>query len=159
MTPRYVDHPGFRLVGRALTIRGDEAGTAVPAFWDRCIGEGIFETFARICGEEPPASYGLVDDADEVTGAWDYIIGVEADETTEVPEGWVARDYPARRYAVFAVEGPIPQAIQDAWAAILRNWLPNSGFVYDQCPSFERYTHEDPAALACEIWIPIRPVR
>jgi AraC family transcriptional regulator len=54
-------------------------------------------------------------------------------------------------------------AIGPAWRALMRDWLPASGWQLDQRPCFERYPAGggfDPATrtFVCDICIPVTPL-
>lgn len=69
---------------------------------------------------------------------------------------------PGGRYASLAFRGPVAQ-MGDAWAALLRDWLPSSGLQLDARPSFEFYPRDasyDPktGVMGCQICIPVAPL-
>ena len=69
---------------------------------------------------------------------------------------------PGGKYAVLAFRGTVAQ-VGEAWAAILRDWLPDSGLQLDARPSFEYYPKGsvfDPKTgeFECEICIPVVPL-
>lgn len=74
-------------------------------------------------------------------------------ETTTIPGG---------EYAVMHFNDAL-NTIGDAWSALLRDWLPSSGFQLDSRPCFEHYPVEsnyDPETgiISCEICVPISPL-
>ncbi len=90
------------------------------------------------------------------------------DACAEVPDGFVppgegfVTTIPGGTYAVGHFDGTV-QAIGDAWAALLRDWLPASGFQLDARPAFEHYprgARHDPAdgSFECEICVPVVPL-
>jgi AraC family transcriptional regulator len=69
---------------------------------------------------------------------------------------------PGGRYAVLGFKGTANQ-IGEAWAGLLRDWLPSSGLQLDARPCFEYYPQGagyDPStgAFECEICIPVAPL-
>jgi AraC family transcriptional regulator len=65
---------------------------------------------------------------------------------------------PGGRYATLNFKGAIEQA-GEAWAALLRDWLPPYGFQLDARPCFEYYPQgaaSDPQTV--EICIPVMPL-
>ena len=69
---------------------------------------------------------------------------------------------PGGRYAVLVFKGSGEQ-VGEAWAALLRDWLPSSGLQLDARPCFEYYPKDaacDPqtGAFECEICIPVVPL-
>lgn len=65
------------------------------------------------------------------------------------------------RYAV-ATFRLLPEQYPDAWAAFMRDWLPDSGYAPDDRVCFERYLNNpetDPEGKHdVEIWLPVRPL-
>ena len=69
---------------------------------------------------------------------------------------------PGGKYAVLAFKGTGDQ-VGDAWAALLREWLPSSGLQLDARPCFEYFPKDaecDPktGAFECEICVPVVPL-
>lgn len=90
------------------------------------------------------------------------------DACVEIPENYIASgnaqstSIPGGKYAVMHFEEELAN-IGEAWAAILRDWLPSSGFQLDSRPCFEHYpvgSSYDPetGAINCEICVPISPL-
>lgn len=66
---------------------------------------------------------------------------------------------PGGKYAVVQFRGTVEQ-LGEAWAALLRDWLPSSGLQLDSRPSFEHYpkgtTYDcETGEIECEICIPV----
>jgi AraC family transcriptional regulator len=66
---------------------------------------------------------------------------------------------PGGKYAVLEFRGTV-ERVGEAWAALLRDWLPSSGLQLDNRPCFERYpsgaaTGCDNGEFECEICIPV----
>ncbi len=69
---------------------------------------------------------------------------------------------PGGRYAVLAFNGSAEQ-VGEAWASLLRDWLPSSGLQLDARPCFEYYPKDtacdaETGAFECEICIPVAPL-
>ena len=47
------------------------------------------------------------------------------------------------------------QAIQDLERRIVTEWLPTSGYEYDNGPDIEVYLEPDPSQARFEVWIPV----
>lgn len=87
------------------------------------------------------------------------------DACVEVPEGFVGAGnhqmttIPGGKYAVTHFKGTT-ESIGDAWAALLRDWLPASGMQLDSRPFFEYYPRDstyDPKTgeFTCDLCIPV----
>jgi AraC family transcriptional regulator len=76
---------------------------------------------------------------------------------------WVnVMDLPGGKYAVAAYTGTARQ-IQDAWDALYRSWLPESGYQPDDRPCLELYRGNpeaggSPGAFCSDLCVPIRPL-
>ena len=82
----------------------------------------------------------------------DFIVSGDALKTT-IPGG---------KYAVLRIKGSVAE-IGDAWASLLRDWLPSSGLQLDARPAFEYYPKDaecDPrtGVMECEICVPVAPL-
>ncbi len=82
----------------------------------------------------------------------DFIVTGSAHKTT-IPGG---------KYAVLKFKGTVEQ-IGEAWASILRDWLPSSGLQLDARPAFEYYPKNaafdnKTGEFECEISIPVAPL-
>jgi len=89
----------------------------------------------------------------------DQYIGVATSE--EVPAGWDVLPVAASAWAVFSVQGPFPQTVQETWARIASEWLPTSGYELTGGPEILWNEGKDTSRkdYRSEIWIPVaRPV-
>jgi len=69
---------------------------------------------------------------------------------------------PGGKYAVLKFRGTVEQ-VGEAWAALLRDWLPSSGLQLDSRPCFEYYPEGAPSEcetgeFECEICVPVVPL-
>lgn len=73
-------------------------------------------------------------------GKVDFVAGMIADESREVPEGLVRREIPGGLYASFHCT---MSSIGPTWGTIYREWLPSSGYQEDETrPALEIYPPE-----------------
>ncbi len=49
----------------------------------------------------------------------------------------------------------MPKAIQNLEEKIITQWLPSSGYEYDNGPDIEVYLTPNPAHAHFEVWIPV----
>ncbi|MCU6712088.1 GyrI-like domain-containing protein [Paenibacillus sp. J5C_2022] len=164
MEARIITKPGFDVIGYAIRTRtvDGENNRDIPAFWQRYAQEGMGKRLHDQAASN--AEYGICDDFDCQSNEFSYIIGVEAKEDAIVPEGAIRRRYPERMYAVFTTPKAAPeqyvQSIQDTWAAIFRDWLPNSNYEHTAAPEFEYYDErscsERNELLEMDIYIPVK---
>lgn len=141
---------GFRLLVYGKMFTEESSAKGIPAFWDEYYREEIYK--------KAPGYLGIC--AQEKDGAKEFLygIGCDADDVAEVPEGFQIIDIPAYTWAIFKCVGPMPDAIQNMWDVIYREWLP--GAEYELIPDYdiENYLPGDNTAsdYVSEIWLPVR---
>ncbi len=108
--------------------------------------------------------YGISHDDPSITSPKQcrYDACVEVSQAFEPAGKALKTTLPGGRYAVLEFEGRAEE-IGEAWAGLLRDWLPSSGLQLDARPSFEHYARNakyDPktGAFACEICVPVAPL-
>lgn len=108
--------------------------------------------------------YGMSPDDPSITAPerCRYDAAVEVPAGTPLAGASLEALIPGGRYAVLPFEGTV-DTINDAWTALLRDWLPASGLQLDQRPCFEHYpagARFDPATgvFDCEICVPVAPL-
>jgi AraC family transcriptional regulator len=108
--------------------------------------------------------YGISHDDPSITDAtqcrYDACAEVAADFV--VSGGALKTILPGGKYASLGFQGT-SREVGEAWAALLRDWLPSSGMQLDARPCFEHYpvtAKYDPktGAFECEICIPVVPL-
>lgn len=131
-------------------------GKPIGEFWQQVVAPWMLTNNLMGC-----VRYGVSHDDPSITAAEQ----LRYDACVEVPEGWRgAGNYhettiPGGRYATTRFRGTTDQ-IADAWAALLREWLPSSGLQLDARPFFEYYPLDaryDPAtgAFECDLCVPV----
>lgn len=102
---------------------------------------------------------GIAHDNPELTapGKCRYDCGIVLSGSYELESEINETILPGGKYAVFAVEHSI-EAIAKLWKEIFSVWLPDSGYVMDNKPTFERYqgTEIGIEPDTCEICIPVK---
>ena len=76
--------------------------------------------------------------------------------------GAIKTTIPGGKYAQVKFKGTVAQVVQ-AWAALLRDWLPASGLQLDVRPCFEYYPKGDgfdseTGDFECELYMPVAPL-
>lgn len=134
-------------------------GEAVGQFW--------FDTvvpWMELHGLMGEPRYGIAQDEPSVTDAsrCRYDAGVEVPPDFVPSGGAQVATLRGGRYAVLPVRAT-SDTIGDAWTAMLRDWLPDSGLKIAFGPCFEHYPRDagyDPATgeFECEICLPVAPL-
>jgi AraC family transcriptional regulator len=131
-------------------------GEPISEFWQRTVYPWMVTN--NLLGQP---RYGIPHDDAAIT-APDKL---RYDACVEVPEGFVGAGphllttIPGGKYAVTHFKGTAGK-IGDVWAALLRDWLPESGMQLDSRPFFEYYSREstfDPRTgiFTCDLCIPV----
>ncbi|UNK16919.1 AraC family transcriptional regulator [Paenibacillus sp. N3/727] len=162
---RIVTKPSFDVIGYSIRTRNVDGqnNRDIPAFWQRYLHEKLGQRLYEQAASN--VEYGICDDFDMDSGEFSYIIGVEAKEDAELPEGATRWYYPEQTYAVFttpkASHGQFTESIQNTWAAIFNEWLPQAAYEHGGTPEFEYYDErcwqDRNELLEMDIYIPVKP--
>lgn len=113
---------------------------------------------------EDHARYGISHDDPSITAPEQcrYDACAEVDADFVATGGANQTTVPGGKYAVLKFKGTAEQ-VGEAWSALLRDWLPSSGFQLDDRPCFEYYPkgadcNGKPGEFECEISIPVAPL-
>lgn len=129
MQPQIVSKPAFTVVG--MQIRTTPMNPEIPQLWDRFAPR--IDEVAGIA--EPHVSYGLMGHYDEKMG-FDYMAGVAAQQTDNLPAGMTTWEVPAYTYAVF--EATLP-TLGEVFGHIYNSWLADSDYRASTDVNFEQY--------------------
>ena len=153
MNYRIEKKDAFRVVGVSSPMETDmeKNFSVIPLFWEKCLSNGTIE---KLCGIMDDNRKGVLGISKFVCDeGWKYYIAVFAGGSCE---GFETLDIPSRTWAVFDGSGKSPEAIQVLEKKIFTEWLPSSGYEYDQWPDVEFYISPDPQNAVFEIWIPVK---
>lgn len=155
MNYKIVTKDAFRIVGVKvhLNMKTEECFEKVPQFWQETVQSGIVPGICSLM-DQPP--YGLLGVSTCMDGEeMDYYIAVSTQK--EAPAGMGEYWVPAGTWAVFECLGAMPEAIQSLQKRIITEWLPASGYEYDNGPDIEVYFEGDQqsADYRSEVWLPI----
>lgn len=153
MNYRIEKKDAFRVVGVSSPMETDmeKNFSVIPLFWEKCLSNGTIEKLCGIMDDNRKGVLGISKCVyDE---GWKYYIAVFAGGSCE---GFETLDIPSRTWAVFDGSGKSPEAIQELEKRIFTEWLPSSGYEYDQWPDVEFYISPDPQNAVFEIWIPVK---
>ena len=143
----------FRIVGVAepLEKECEKNFEIVPKMWERAAANGTIQKLLGMMSGQPAGLLGvcIANDAEE----WRYFIAVASSQ--EADNAFKQYTVPSLTWAIFSGEGQCPGAIQELGKQIMTNWLPTSGYEYDNGPDVEVYLTPDPQNAKFEVWIPI----
>ncbi len=143
----------FRIVGlsRPLEPEIEKNFAVVPGLWQEAAMNGTVEKLAGMMDTAPMGILGVSVCNDEEQ--WKYFLAAASTKKDDSLEEYMV---PAFTWAIFSGEGACPGAIQELERRIVTEWLPTSGYEYDNGPDIEVYLNPDPSDAKFEVWIPIR---
>jgi AraC family transcriptional regulator len=143
----------FRIVGVSEPLQKEieKNFEAVPRMWEKAAIDGTVQKLAGMMDSSPKGILGVCACGDSED--WRYLIAVASTKET----GSTLEQYtvPALTWAIFSGAGECPTAIQELEKRIVSEWLPASGYEYDNGPEIEVYLTPDPQNSEFEVWIPI----
>lgn len=149
MNYRIEKKDAFRIVGVSAPLENDieKNFAVVPQMWQRVAVDGTVNRLVGMMNTDVKGVLGVSACGSE--DEWKYYIAVASD----VPAGEGMEEYtvPAFTWAVFSGEGVCPQAIQELEQRIVTEWLPTSGYEYDNGPDVELYISPDPQNAKFEV--------
>lgn len=158
MKYRIVEREAFQVAGvkREFLCPEGPGIPGVPEFWDEVNENGTLNQLLQLNNGQIKGLLGIIDNYNEEKNTIDYWIAVEHDGT--VLNEFSNFEFPASKWAVFEVRGPIPTAIVNAWKQIYSEWFPSNGYEPAGIAPFEVYKESDPTKpdAYSEIWVPIK---
>lgn len=138
------------------TIEDEQNKNTIPAFWARSHKDG---TVATLLQQAPDRSFifGVCyNNPHTDSKTFDYAIAALYGGGI-VPTGFRLREIPARTWAVFAITGAMPAAVQETWHKICAEFFPTSSYQPTYEMDVEAYTAGDMTApdYRSEIWVPV----
>ena len=126
------------LLVHARDFHTETSEAEIPKFWD--------EYYANDAYKKIPAYLAVCAQKKTDKNEFRYGIGCKASDVEGVPEGFEILHIPEYTWAVFKCVGPMPNAIQDMWERINKEWLPTSE--YEMIPDYdiENYLPGDPTS-------------
>lgn len=144
----------FRIVGKAKPLHKEieKNFEIVPQMWGEVAMDGTLPKLVSMMNSEPKGILGV--SACNEQEDWKYFISVAS--TLPADEAMEEYIVPAFTWAIFSGAGACPQAIQELEQRIVTEWLPTSGYEYDNGPDIELYISPDPSNAQFEVWIPVK---
>lgn len=152
MNYRIEKKEAFRVVGVSEPLHKEieKNFEIVPKMWQKASADGTVMKLLSMMENEPKGMLGVsaCNDAE----FWRYYIAVASDQP--IDEGLEAYEIPACTWAIFHGKGT-PKSIQVLEKRIVTEWLPTSGYEYDDAPDIEVFIDNHPTEAAYEVWIPV----
>lgn len=151
MNYRIEKKEAFRVVGVSEPLHKEieKNFEIVPKMWQKAAMDGTVMKLLSMMENQPKGMLGVsvCNDAD----VWRYFIAVASSKEDETLESYVV---PACTWAIFPGKGT-PQSIQVLEKRIVTEWLPTSGYEYDNAPDIEVFINDHPTEAEYEVWIPV----
>ena len=148
----------FRVVGvqRELTNDFEENSIKVPQLWKESLENGKLSEIMALMDENNAGAPGVLglNACNGEEKDWKYYIAVSTDKP--ISKGMYEYTVPASTWAIFRGQGNMPQAIQDVEKRVLTEWLPTSGYEFDQCINIEVYLDDKKEDSNFEVWLSIK---
>lgn len=148
MNYRIEEKPSFDVLAMTKTFNEATSQQEIPNFWKNFHADGhgaVVSGWFGICHDFTPPEFK-------------YSIADPYKPGAEIPPGFEKFTIPSLTWAVFPCVGPMPTAIQTAWAKIFSEWLPTAE--YEMLPDYNLEYYSGPntqdADYKSEIWIPVR---
>lgn len=155
MDYKIVEKEKFKLLAKVEAFRNEvvsEDGDEIPAFWDKCEKDGVYDVLRRHTRKHD--LYGVCAPISKQSTHFDYGIGMVY-EGGEVPEGYRVWDVNPTKWAVFKCIGTDGECIAEMWERIFNEFLPGSEYTMLDDTDFELYYENNKEDCFCEIWIPV----
>ena len=139
----------MNLLVHAKFFHAETSDAEIPKFWDEYYAD---EEYSRI-----PGYLGVCAQAKTGSDEFKYGIGCKATDVDGIPEGFELIHIPEYDWAIFKCVGPMPDAIQDTWERIYKEWLPVSDYELIPDVDIENYLPGDQSSpeYVSEICIPV----
>lgn len=166
---RIEEKPAFTATGIALRVSKvhQEQLQRIPKFWEENHRNGLIATLCQHCG--PLGLLGICCEWDNAAEEFTYLIAIEQPNyPVKLPSHLRRITLPTATYGIFESRGAMPDAIQQTWQRVYREWFPQSGYEHANAPDFEVYPcfpENDPRGQLdspeCynEVWIPLKKSR
>lgn len=127
----------FNIIGIAIRTSNlnGKALNDIAQLWNRFIQDGIAQ---QIPNKESEDVYCIYTDYEsDYTGEYTTILGCKVTDTTNIPEGFVAKEIPKTNYRKYTSVGKIPDCVGETW-----NHIWNSDIKRSYIADFDVYGKE-----------------
>ena len=136
MEPKIITRPAFTMVG--MRYFGNNQNQEISKLWgaanqhmDKVKNVAADWGAIGLCSMVPDAP----------AGEFEYVAGLVVSKVEDLPEGFVAREVPSYKYAVFTHVGAL-SSLKDTYEYIYQTWLPQSGYELAGGIDFEYYDED-----------------
>jgi predicted transcriptional regulator YdeE len=131
----------FRVIGieaRTSNAREMTDNGAIPKLWDELVREGVLTRIPNRTDSNIIAVY--TDYESDENGLYTYVLGAKVRSTETIPQGMVAKEIPAGKYALLTSDrGPVAEVVVKTWRRIWSLPQSNPGIRRNFKTDFEIY--------------------
>lgn len=146
-------------------IINDDNNHSIPEFWTECHEKNLVEPIRLLRPEGKRDLYGLCSPTNKNDTHFNYGIGVNLDEETDVSQlnevlgsEYTIWETKPMEYAVFKCFGTDGACISETWSKFFKEFVPQTGYTQTDDTDYEIYFEEGEKGLFCELWIPVSKV-
>jgi len=146
---------GFRVVGISVELYGEFEQMAEPIeqLWQIAESNGTISKLKELAEGEPNSILAVMIPDEEIEG-WRYVIAVATTkEVDSTLEEYMIDPY---TWAVFSDKGKNLEEIEGLGYRVISEWLPTSGYEYDNGPDVSVFVKDDAEGAEIEFWIPVK---
>ncbi|MBF2541763.1 AraC family transcriptional regulator [Listeria seeligeri] len=148
----------FRVVGISIPLYGDFEGMTEPLkqIWEIANVNG---TVQKLISLKDNTTAGLLEVMmpDENSESWRYLISVSTDAPIDDSlEEYIVNSY---TWAIFSFGGKTIEETQELGQRVISEWLPTSGYEYDNGPDISVHAVENTQGTILEYWLPIKKAK
>jgi predicted transcriptional regulator YdeE len=146
MQPRSIQTQEINIVGVGVKTNNiqeaDSATAQVPLAWERFSADKIAsQVLNPLMPERPLGVYSYHEH--EYNGNYEFVVGLEVEDLTQIPEGLTGVKIPPGEYVIFSVQGKIPNIVVYTWNYIKQYFINNTTYERAYKIDFELYKPED----------------
>jgi len=147
----------FRIIGPSVLLEKEAENGAqlMSQLWEISEKNGTIAKLNTMMDNQPIGLLNVMVCNDTIE-EWQCYVAVSS--TKEIDGNLEEYTVPSFIWAIFPSEGKYPTAIAELWERIFTEWLPTSGYEYDNGPDMEVYLNDNQQNMKFEIWLPIKKV-
>ena len=157
MNYRIEKKDAFRIVGVSSPMdkdfESDYNHKLVSQMWQTFGANGTTAKLSSLLEGQPTGLLGVMV-CDDSLEEWRYFAAVSS--TKEIDNSLEEYIIPSYTWAIFSGEGKDSDGIKELGNRVIAEWLPTSGYEYDNGPDIEVYLSEEPGNAKFEFWMPVK---
>lgn len=155
-----VEKDAFQVIGmkREIPCGGERNSPSkgIIQFWSESAANGTIDQLLLLNSGKVKGLLGVTRNYYQEKNIIDYWIATE--HSGDVPAEFSNMAFPAAKWVVFEVKGPVSTAMESSWRQIYSEWFPSNKYVPTEIAPLEVYIDPDPNSPNSmnEIWVAIK---